>query len=734
MEYKKYLKQKDFSPGTIKSYQIVANRFNKWLKDQELHTSQITYNDVTAYINYMQGKRNKQRTIQLEIGALKHYLNYQNVIGNAPKIPIQNLKIQGVKRQHIYTIFTTEKLSKIESMIYGGSRLGMETSNIDVNTTYDPLTVCHTDGLQSAVVEIGSQTITAPPFNTYNYSNLRLTLDGQELAYINTNNYSTTLEYANALIDRINELHPELTTTLYDLGNGTTYNIEIKEDVAGALSGGIELQTYEFPSYIDPVTQATTYSHTHYNATSYPQSILRAPTAGACYSDRQLGTKMYELSNHLGNVMEVITDRKIGEDVGTYDINGNFVSATLDGVVDYYLADIVSYSDYYPYGMQMPGRQGTLSGGEYRYAFNGMETDKEVSGQGNSYTTMFRQYDPRLGRWKSLDPLAGKYPNQSPFAAFNNNPLYFTDPLGLEGEPENSGAEDKPKKGDKRVVDFTNGDQQLYIYDGKQWKLAGTLYNISTKTATPPKGRTDIDKTHVMNFGDVTTGEDNLVGGGSSGKPVRTPSSWEGKTFVSEYGNESDADLEEYVRDGIWWADFKSEWLDGTGSLEDDLNKITDEFTKGNGGVVTGFNSAEEMMEKSKPYNDMVDELSSQFKKEFKKHGSDYSKYEITIEKTPNFSDVNLSLKALVGGTQQVDVFIVATYMDTQGNLHAVVKIIIWDTFGVSEDDFIKYNGGELKEQAKKKAVGSFWILQHQRGYKPVITKFVFTEDIIINN
>ena len=59
---------------------------------------------------------------------------------------------------------------------------------------------------------------------------------------------------------------------------------------------------------------------------------------------------------------------------------------------------------------------------------------KETSNGGNSYTTQFRQYDHRLGRWKSLDPLAGKFPSMSPFVAFNDNPIYFVDPLGLEGE------------------------------------------------------------------------------------------------------------------------------------------------------------------------------------------------------------------------------------------------------------------------------------------------------------
>jgi RHS repeat-associated protein len=74
---------------------------------------------------------------------------------------------------------------------------------------------------------------------------------------------------------------------------------------------------------------------------------------------------------------------------------------------------------------------------DYKFGYNGMEIDPEMKGAGNSYTTEFRQYDPRLGRWASLDPLMMEFPEQSPYVAFDNNPVVFTDPFGLaaEGDP-----------------------------------------------------------------------------------------------------------------------------------------------------------------------------------------------------------------------------------------------------------------------------------------------------------
>jgi RHS repeat-associated protein len=87
-----------------------------------------------------------------------------------------------------------------------------------------------------------------------------------------------------------------------------------------------------------------------------------------------------------------------------------------------------SQNDYYPFGMQMPGR--IYNSSSYRFGFGGHERDDEVAGSGNHYTTYFRPYDSRLGRWWSIDPKASSFAWSSPFVGFNNNPILFVDPMG----------------------------------------------------------------------------------------------------------------------------------------------------------------------------------------------------------------------------------------------------------------------------------------------------------------
>jgi RHS repeat-associated protein len=83
--------------------------------------------------------------------------------------------------------------------------------------------------------------------------------------------------------------------------------------------------------------------------------------------------------------------------------------------------------------MYLPNRH--ESSNSYRYGFQGQEKDDEVSGEGNSYGFGARLYNPRVGRFLSLDPLAVDYPWQSPYVYAGNNPIYFLDREGMATDP-----------------------------------------------------------------------------------------------------------------------------------------------------------------------------------------------------------------------------------------------------------------------------------------------------------
>jgi RHS repeat-associated protein len=82
----------------------------------------------------------------------------------------------------------------------------------------------------------------------------------------------------------------------------------------------------------------------------------------------------------------------------------------------------------YPFGSVMPGRK--YNPGLYRYGFQGQEMDNEIKGVGNSINYKYRMHDPRLGRFFAVDPLAPKYPHNSPYAFSENRVI---DGIELEG-------------------------------------------------------------------------------------------------------------------------------------------------------------------------------------------------------------------------------------------------------------------------------------------------------------
>jgi RHS repeat-associated protein len=69
---------------------------------------------------------------------------------------------------------------------------------------------------------------------------------------------------------------------------------------------------------------------------------------------------------------------------------------------------------------------------DYRYGFNGKEEDDEVKGDGNQQDYGMRIYDPRLGRFLSVDPISKKYPELTPYQFASNTPIMGIDLDGLE--------------------------------------------------------------------------------------------------------------------------------------------------------------------------------------------------------------------------------------------------------------------------------------------------------------
>ncbi|MFY0599856.1 MAG: RHS repeat-associated core domain-containing protein [Cyclobacteriaceae bacterium] len=148
----------------------------------------------------------------------------------------------------------------------------------------------------------------------------------------------------------------------------------------------------------------------------YGSSRLGRYIGGVGTGERVLGTRYYELSNHLGNVMAVVSDDISREGGHTR-------------------ADVVSTSDYYPFGLgyheyynDRPDRNEAEAN---RYGFNGKERDKSM-GTSLVYDYGFRIYNPQIGKFLSVDPLTSDYASWSPYPFAMNRPIDGVDLDGLE--------------------------------------------------------------------------------------------------------------------------------------------------------------------------------------------------------------------------------------------------------------------------------------------------------------
>jgi len=96
---------------------------------------------------------------------------------------------------------------------------------------------------------------------------------------------------------------------------------------------------------------------------------------------------------------------------------------------------VTQTNDYYPFGLPItPLGYQNQSSNINDYKYNGKELQTEFGLGWMDYG--WRVYDPATSRWSSVDPLADKYFNISPYAYVADNPVIFLDPDGrvIEGD------------------------------------------------------------------------------------------------------------------------------------------------------------------------------------------------------------------------------------------------------------------------------------------------------------
>ncbi|NUY82762.1 RHS repeat-associated core domain-containing protein, partial [Flavobacterium sp. MAH-1] len=157
---------------------------------------------------------------------------------------------------------------------------------------------------------------------------------------------------------------------------------------------------------------------------AHPEGYIKATKVGNAYQFNYV----YQYKDHLGN------------------IRMNYALDPSDNEVK-----ILNEDHYYPFGLKHtnynsdvknfqedPGFstlriiQVSSEGNTYRYKYNGKEWQDELGL--NFYDYGARNYDPAIGRWMNIDPLAETSRRWSPYDYAYNNPIVFVDPDGMQAK------------------------------------------------------------------------------------------------------------------------------------------------------------------------------------------------------------------------------------------------------------------------------------------------------------
>ena len=163
----------------------------------------------------------------------------------------------------------------------------------------------------------------------------------------------------------------------------------------------------------------------------HAEGYVNATKIGTGYNFKHV----FNYTDHLGNIRLSYSDTN----------NNNAITTN----------EILEENHYYPFGLKHSGYNTNNSQPSYKYKFNGFELQDELGL--NWYDYKARNYDPALGRWMNIDPLAETSRRYSPYTYCLNNPIYYIDPDGMQ-------ADDWKDKNGKTLNQDQLNNVKVYIF------------------------------------------------------------------------------------------------------------------------------------------------------------------------------------------------------------------------------------------------------------------------------
>jgi RHS repeat-associated protein len=187
------------------------------------------------------------------------------------------------------------------------------------------------------------------------------------------------------------------------------------------------IATYYFG---DVIYTCTITGGSNYGQLTVQEYRVTSPTAKIGTYFKQSNTYSYELKDHLGNVRAVLAST----------------------------GSIQTANDYYPYGLVI-----ATYGTGYRYGYQGENAEVDGESGWNSFT--LRMYNPRFGKWMTVDP---KNVGWSPYFGMGNDPVSKIDADG--------GAPWKPDQNGNLVAEKGDNIYTLMDYLNVNYDAAAAIF------------------------------------------------------------------------------------------------------------------------------------------------------------------------------------------------------------------------------------------------------------------